>query len=60
MVVQACSKEKDVVLSVENLSVNYTTKHGDVPAVRDVRFPDPPGEALASWESQAAARAQRR
>ena len=40
------SREKDAVLSVENLSVNYTTKHGDVPAVRDVSFRIQRGEAL--------------
>ncbi len=37
---------KDFVLSVENLSVNYVTKHGEVPAVRDVSFRIRRGEAL--------------
>src|SRR5512139_279650 len=43
---QGVSREKDIVLSVENLSVNYVTKHGDVPAVRDVSFRIRRGEAL--------------
>ena len=43
---QAGSKEKKVVLTAENLSVTYTTKRGDVPAVRDVTFQICQGEAL--------------
>jgi peptide/nickel transport system ATP-binding protein len=32
------SQDREVVLSVENLSVSYMTKRGNVPAVRDVSF----------------------
>ena len=31
-------EKKDMILSIRNLSVNYSTEDGDVKAVRDVSF----------------------
>ena len=38
--------DREPILKVENLSVTYETRKGDLPAVRDVSFEFALGEAL--------------
>ena len=40
-------KTTDPILDVRNLAISYETRHGDVPAVRDVSFEIQRGEAYS-------------